>query len=57
MMAPRSIFAAFSVALGLAIILAVATTVKNAPSARAGTPIKHPISDGARRIAATIART
>jgi hypothetical protein len=31
-MAPRSIFAAFSVALVLAIIFAVATTVKHAPS-------------------------
>ena len=55
-MAPRFIFAAFSVALGLAVIFAVATTIKRAPSSRAGTPIKSPISDGARRVAATIAR-
>ena len=38
-MAPRFIFAAFSVALGLAIIFAVATTVKHMPSTRANTPI------------------
>jgi hypothetical protein len=35
-MAPRFIFAAFSVALGLAIIFAVATTIKHAPT---GAPI------------------
>ena len=38
-MAPRFIFAAFSVALGLAIIFAVVTTVKNMPSTRAGAPV------------------
>jgi hypothetical protein len=38
-MAPRFIFAAFSVALGLAIVFAVATTVKHMPSTRANTPI------------------
>jgi hypothetical protein len=37
-MAPRFIFAVFSVALGLAIILAVATTVKHVPNARTGAP-------------------
>jgi hypothetical protein len=31
-MAPRVIFVVFSVALGLAIIFAVATTIKHAPS-------------------------
>ena len=31
-MAPRFVFAVYSVALGLAIIFAVATTVKHAPS-------------------------
>jgi hypothetical protein len=35
-MAPRSIFATFSVALFFAIIFAVATTVKHLPSTRAG---------------------
>jgi len=38
-MAPRSIFAAFSVALVLAIIFAVATTVKHVTSTRANAPI------------------
>jgi hypothetical protein len=38
-MAPRFIFAAFSVALGLAIIFAVATTVKHVPSTRTDAPI------------------
>jgi hypothetical protein len=38
-MAPRSIFAAFSVALGLAIIFAVATTVKHVSSTRTNPPI------------------
>jgi len=37
--APRFIFVAFSVALGLAIIFAVATTVKHVPSTRTDTPI------------------
>jgi hypothetical protein len=35
-MAPRFIFAAFSVALGLAIIFAVVTTVSHVPGTRAG---------------------
>ena len=34
-MAPRFVFVAFSVALGLAIIFAVATTVKHVTSTRA----------------------
>ena len=38
-MAPRFIFAAFSFALGLAIIFAVATTVKHVPSTHTGAPI------------------
>jgi hypothetical protein len=38
-MAPRFIFAAFSVALGLAIIFAAATTVRHVPSTRAGAPV------------------
>jgi hypothetical protein len=38
-MAPRLIFAAFSVALGLAIIFAVATTVKHVPSTGAGATV------------------
>jgi hypothetical protein len=33
-MAPRFVFAVYSVALGLAIIFAVATTIKHAPSTR-----------------------
>ena len=38
-MAHRFIFAAFSVALFLAIIFAVATTVKHVPSIRAGASV------------------
>jgi hypothetical protein len=38
-MAPRFIFAAFSVALGLAIIFAIATTVKHLPTTRAGAAV------------------
>jgi hypothetical protein len=38
-MAPRFIFAAFSIALGLAILFAVATTIKHARSTRAGAPV------------------
>ena len=38
-MAPRFIFAAFSVALGLAIVFAVATTIKHAPSTGAGASV------------------
>jgi hypothetical protein len=37
-MVPRFIFAAFSVAFGIAVMFAVVTTVKHAPSTRAGTP-------------------
>jgi hypothetical protein len=38
-MAPRFIFAAFSVAFVLAIIFAVATTIKHVPNTRADEPI------------------
>ena len=38
-MAPCVIFVVFSVALGLAIIFAVATTVKHVTSTRANAPI------------------
>jgi hypothetical protein len=38
-MAPRFILAAFSIALGLAIIFAVATTAKHVPGTRNGAPI------------------
>jgi hypothetical protein len=38
-MAPRYIFAAFSVAFGLAVIFAVLTTVKYVPSTRVGASV------------------
>jgi hypothetical protein len=38
-MAPRFVFAAFSVALGLTIIFAVFTTIKHARSTRAGASV------------------
>jgi len=37
-MVPRFVFAAFSVVFGIAVILAVVTTVKHASGTRAGTP-------------------